>query len=87
MLNPYLASFVKSLDLTSLVHHWYPLECCSNKDCRPVPCDSLVETATGYTYMGMEFLSGKVKPSLDGLCHVCYTEMYTPLCLFIQMNT
>ena len=71
----------------TIVHSWYPLNCCSDKDCKPIPCDSIVETTKGYTYYGMEFLQSQVKPSLDGLCHACYTELMHPLCLFVQMNT
>jgi hypothetical protein len=28
-------------------HSWYPKNCCNDADCRPVPCDELVETRNG----------------------------------------
>lgn len=75
--------------LITLVHSWYPSECCSEKDCKPVPCTDLLEQSNGtWLYDTMVFRLDQVKPSLDGLCHACFND-YTmkPLCLFIQMNT
>lgn len=70
-----------------LVHNWYPADCCSLKDCKPIPCDQIIETAKGYLYNGLEFTEAMVRPSLDSLCHVCINIYNTPMCLFIQMSS
>ena len=75
--------------LIILVHSWYPPECCSGKDCRPVPCTDIVEQPNGWwEYMGNFFSPDQVKPSLDALCHVCINDTtLTSICLFIQSTT
>ena len=72
-----------------LAHSWYPLECCSEKDCQPVACKDLLEQADGsFLYQGMKFTKDMIKPSLDQFCHVCFLEgAKTPLCIFIQLST
>lgn len=63
----------------------YPLECCEYKvHCHPVPCDQLVETDKGWTYLptGHVFLTERVRPSGDRDCHVC-TNGANALCAFI----
>jgi hypothetical protein len=54
-------------------HSWYPLVCCGNKDCFPIACDQLVETAYGWLYVptGNLFGQEQVQPSQDHNCHVC----------------
>jgi hypothetical protein len=32
------------LSSAAYTHSWYPNDCCHDADCRPVPCDELVET-------------------------------------------
>ena len=70
-----------------LAHNWYPANCCSDKDCIPIPCDQIIETVKGYSYKGLEFATSSVYPSLDQFCHACINNFGMPLCLFIQMNT
>lgn len=55
-------------------HSWYPLFCCSEQDCRPVPCDELAEGRDGrliYLPTGNRFEPAQVQPSQDSSCHIC----------------
>jgi hypothetical protein len=69
------------LAATLLVHDWYPRECCSDTDCRPIPCTEIIND----TWQGHKFNSHR--PSQDARCHIC---VYQPqgyispryLCLF-----
>lgn len=72
-----------------LIHSWYPAECCSDRDCRPVPCEQLVEHGDGSVeYRGLSFTGTMVRNSLDGQCHVCLDEHNArPYCVFIQNNS
>lgn len=56
-------------------HSWYPHNCCHDGDCRPVPCDELVETRNGIMWRGVVLFSdAQVKASQDQFCHVCAKE-------------
>jgi hypothetical protein len=75
-------------------HSWYPTDCCHGADCRPVPCDELVETRNGIMWRGVVlFNDAQVKASQDQFCHVCAKEQkgsllpYLPLCAFIQPSS
>jgi hypothetical protein len=76
-------------------HSWYPHDCCHDGDCRPVPCDELVETRNGIMWRGVVlFNDAQVKASQDQFCHVCAKEQkgssilpYLPLCAFIQPSS
>ena len=75
-------------------HSWYPKDCCHDGDCRPVPCDELVETRHGIMWRGVVlFNDAQVKASQDQFCHVCAKEQkgtwlpYLPLCAFIQPSS
>lgn len=71
-------------DLLIKVHSWYPQHCCSDQDCKPVPCDQLIEAANGsFVWEGLTFLKNQVYPSLDQFCHVCHVGT-TTYCAFIQ---
>ena len=83
-----------------LVHSWYPAICCNGNDmggdCRPVPCDSIVETRDGVEWEGYKFTSAQTLPSQDRNCHVCVStwhnmttgkDSHTPHCAFIQPST
>lgn len=77
------------LAATLLAHDWYPTDCCSGRDCRPVPCDEIHDNE----YRGAHFTS--IRPSEDNQCHACFIERHSyragegarewiaPLCLFI----
>lgn len=70
-----------------LAHSWYPPECCSDSDCKPVPCHEIVETNEGYKYYAPElnkditFSKEQERPSQDGKCHVCYMP-FKSYCIF-----
>jgi hypothetical protein len=65
-----------------LAHDFYPPECCSGRDCRPVPCEQVSPAGAGYRYAGRYFKPQAVRPSPDGQCHACFSD-YLNLCLFI----
>jgi hypothetical protein len=70
-------------------HSWCPHVCCQDNDCKPVPCNELIQTRDGLTWRGLVYFSGHmVMPSQDQFCHVCveeYVDMvpYVPLCVFV----
>lgn len=88
-------SFV-SLGTSTWAHSWYPPECCSGHDCRPVPCEALTEIPQGvrFTTLGITYRKDQIRASQDSMCHVCYStyrgvdgkETYTPHCVFIQLG-
>ena len=74
-------------------HSWYPRECCSDNDCRPVPCEELIESRYGLTWRGQViFNERQTHASLDDRCHVCITSYgffapNVPVCVFIPSPT
>lgn len=77
-----------TLGSLALAHSWYPIKCCSDKDCSPIPCEQIVEQSEGtYKYLDYVFQASNVHPSLDRFCHACISESGTPLCLFIVQNS
>lgn len=57
----------KILLVIILAHSWYPVECCSDGDCREVPCSEMnLETGE---WQGK--LPRSKRASQDGKCHVC----------------
>jgi len=75
-------------------HSRYPKDCCYGGDCRPVPCDELVETRNGLMWRGVVLFSdAQAKPSHDQHCHVCAKIQqgtvipYLPLCVFIAPSS
>jgi hypothetical protein len=74
-------------------HSWYPKECCSDNDCRPVPCAELIKGKQGLNWRGrVIFGEMQIHASLDDLCHVCVTPYvgyvsYAPICVFIPNAT
>lgn len=80
------------LTTAALGHSWYPSECCSDSDCKPIACDLLTELPNGmYSYGNVTFSKDQVKSSLDGKCHVCISEYESgnkiPRCVFIQQSS
>ncbi len=90
-----LAAALMLVSSVAYSHSWYPHDCCHDGDCRPVPCDELVETRNGITWRGVVlFNDAQVKASQDQFCHVCAKEQkgssilpYLPLCAFIQPSS
>lgn len=72
------------------VHDWYPNSCCGGMDCKPVPCEQLVEDNDGWVYLPTRnhFHPAQVQPSPDRNCHVCIAKGgdHRSLCAFIQMG-
>ena len=71
-------------------HDWYPMECCSQRDCFKVNMDELVESNNGdwlYLPRNLTFSKDKIRPSQDRNFHVCIGNMEhnmgKPLCAFI----
>jgi hypothetical protein len=76
---------------TASAHSWYPIECCSGRDCMKV--DRVERTPDG----GMLLITGNIqvqvpkgftqRPSRDNDTHVCVREngdgSYAPRCVFI----
>jgi hypothetical protein len=78
-------------DFVVQAHDWYPMECCHDKDCHPVPCDEITMTGDFYRWHGFNFPASIVQPSPDGACHVCIGESgFTkprPRCLFFGASS
>lgn len=74
----------------TLAHSWYPSDCCGDMDCKPVPCDQLIEQDDGkweYTPTHNVFPQEQVRHSQDKDCHVCLgASDKRSLCAFIQHN-
>ncbi len=67
-------SFVSSAYAHEAPSGWhYPPNCCGGNDCRPVDCDSIVETPTGYDWHGLHWSAQQASVSGDQQCHVCYS--------------
>ncbi len=81
----YFKYFIVAFLLTTtlaLAHSWYPPECCSDSDCRPIACEDITYNEDGSaTYKGMVFSKAQIKISKDYDCHACYTA-YNAYCLF-----
>lgn len=85
-------AFLLSLCLVNPVlgHDWYPDKCCGGKDCRPVPCDEVIEQPDGVVkWKDLYFNKAQVYSSEDSRCHVCvhkYPLNTGPVCVFIQQG-
>lgn len=83
-------AFLLLLTLPAAAHEWYAPHCCSEMDCRPVPCDELSEGGGGsvdYTPLDKYFEKSKVYPSQDARCHVClHGGDKAPICAYVQMG-
>jgi len=70
----------------ALAHSWYPTECCHDQDCRPVKCEDITETKTGFEYDGVKFTKSSERPSQDRFCHVCIMGR-SGLCVFTRQGS
>jgi hypothetical protein len=70
----------------TLAHDWYPVSCCSDKDCRPLIEESgetVRESAEGWTlWDGRTIARGIAKLSPDRRFHVCESPAKRILCFF-----
>jgi hypothetical protein len=79
-------------------HSWYPLSCCSEQDCEPIPIDAVMVTTNGFhvTYMSPRFgyideevPRTSVRHSEDGSYHGCWRKNnMSPrsICFFAPLN-
>ena len=75
------------IDLLTLVHSWYPSNCCSGQDCFPVLCSSLKQILNGaieYTtdWYQWIFSNSMIHISPNDQCHVCIYQG-NPRCVFL----
>jgi hypothetical protein len=83
------------IQFPAAAHHaksgWaYPLECCSNKDCREVPAENITERTDGYviamTGERVGYSDPRVRDSPDGVYHWCSADGANDtrtICLFV----
>ena len=71
--------------LSASAHDWYPIECCSDKDCAPMAEADTPKPLDGGDWLlttGELVPRAKVKWSPDGLFHLCRSPSVI-YCLFI----
>lgn len=71
---------------SSRAHSWYDYECCSQRDCRAVSSEEVLELSEGkwkYLPLAVVFERNMVKNSKDSRFHVCISPLNTPLCIYI----
>ncbi len=70
----------------SLAHDWYPISCCSEKDCRPLTearGESVLESMAGWVlWDGRTIPRNNAKVSPDGKFHLCESPNKRILCFF-----
>ena len=87
-----LALLPASAKSPAYAHSWYPRECCSNHDCKPVDDTSLeFDTAPGghpfarYKPTGNVFFQHQWKTSQDERYHVCINPYNAKsLCFYVR---
>ncbi|NIX78262.1 hypothetical protein [Microvirga terricola] len=71
----------------AMAHSWYPIECCSDRDCRELAEDqgeTVDETPNGWQlWDGRIIARGIAKPSPDKKFHLCETANKTIICFFV----
>lgn len=80
-------------------HSWYPVNCCSERDCEALPIDGIEETATGWhvRYLSERFGAvdeviprDRARHSQDGRFHGCWRlspERPRTICFFVPSNS
>lgn len=67
-----IAFAVLCLAVPALAHSWYPYECCSERDCFPVPVKDVKVIKGGWMlHDGTVIEHAEARPSPDGRFHVC----------------
>jgi len=77
---------MKLATVAILIHSWYPMSCCHDTDCHPVPCDTIAEVEGGYKWQEFFFKSSSAAASQDDKCHVCVYGQNIPMCIFLQQG-
>jgi hypothetical protein len=71
---------------SALAHDWYPISCCSDKDCHPLIEESgqtVTESAEGWKlWDGRIIARSLAKLSPDRRFHLCETPSKTVICFF-----
>lgn len=69
-------------------HSWYPMECCQNRDCHPVPCAEITKGLRSdcRIWHRYTFTANMIRESLDSNCHVCVNGI-SSFCMFIPKVT
>lgn len=74
----------------ALAHDWYPLSCCSERDCHPLfeeSGETVTETPEGWQlWDGRRVERNLVKLSPDRRFHLCETSTKTILCFFAPVG-
>lgn len=87
-----LAALVTGLLLAGLscckAHSWYPADCCSDRDCAPIPSSDVDETAEGFVIKSTgEFIErSKAKMAPDDQFHICRYPSSKIIICFFQPN-
>jgi hypothetical protein len=73
LLGLILAAPVLSHAGAALAHSWYPDDCCSDADCRPIASEYVTEQPDGYHIFGGRFFvpRSQARVSPDGGYHGC----------------
>ena len=67
-----------------LVHSWYPLDCCGDRDCRPVACSEFSADGNGgVMFRGRSVPRHQLRASQDAGCHVCSSQISQVNCVFL----
>lgn len=67
-----------------LAHEWYPTECCSGHDCKPIEESRVVANSVGYVVDGRFVVAyGEARRSQDGRYHGCFPNPDYLRCLFV----
>lgn len=83
-----LAVFCCALPGQINAHSWYPVECCSEKDCEPLPSEDVDEKPEGFTIKSTgEFIDrSKARVAPDDQFHVCRYQSSQVIICFFQPN-
>ncbi len=85
MLVPCAALYALSSSV-SVAHSWYPITCCSERDCRPLTDakgESVLESPEGWElWDGRAIPRREAKASPDGKFHLCENPAKRILCFF-----
>lgn len=70
---------------TAHAHSFYDLECCQDKDCRPVACSEVRRVGPGWVWKDRSFTPAMLRFSPDGNCHVCVGV--APHCIYLPQGS
>ena len=89
-----LPAALLSCSQRSWSHSWYDRQCCSGRDCEPLPDGAVTQVSGGYhvkykAKLGLDVdvvvPHAKARPSQDGHYHGCAT-IDRFLCLYVPMS-